>query len=52
LIARLSLSVAPLVKMISRGSGAPIAAASFSRAISTAASARHPKTWLRLAAFP
>ena len=36
------LSVAPLVKTISLGSAAPIAAASCSRASSTAASARHP----------
>ena len=40
--ARLSLSVAPLVKTISRGSRAPIAAAIRSRASSTAASARQP----------
>ena len=40
--ARLSLSVAPLVNTISRGSRAPIAAATSSRACSTAASARQP----------
>jgi hypothetical protein len=48
----LSLSVAPLVKTISAGSAAPTARASVARAASTAASARQPKTWVRLAAFP
>jgi hypothetical protein len=51
LIARLSDSVAPLVKTISFGS-ALISFAICFRALSTASSAAHPKAWLRLAAFP
>ena len=51
LIARLSDSVAPLVKTISFGS-ALISLAICFRALSTASSAAHPKAWLRLAAFP
>jgi hypothetical protein len=51
LIARLSDSVAPLVKTISFGS-AWISAAICARAASTAFSASHPKEWLRLAALP
>ena len=51
LSARLSDSVAPLVKTISLGS-AWINRASCFRAFSTASSASHPKAWLRLAALP
>ena len=51
LMARLSLSVAPEVKMISLGV-APTSFAMRSRAVSTAASAAQPKEWLRLAALP
>ncbi len=51
LIARLSLSVAPEVKMISFAV-APISFAIRSRDSSTASSATHPKGWLRLAALP
>jgi hypothetical protein len=47
----LSLSVAPLVKTISRGS-AFMPRPTWLRASSTAASASQPKTWLRDAAFP
>jgi hypothetical protein len=50
-IARSSDSVAPLVKTISL-SPAFIAAATWWRASSTAASASQPKTWLRDAALP
>ena len=50
-IARSSDSVAPDVNTISL-SAAFIAAATWCRASSTAASASHPKTWLREAAFP
>jgi hypothetical protein len=49
--ARLSLSVAPEVKIISLAP-APMRLAICSRASSTAFSASHPKAWLRLAAFP
>ena len=52
LSARLSLSVVPLVKTISRGSAAPIARAIRSRASSTAASARQPKACVWLEALP
>src|SRR5438128_1282864 len=51
LMARLSLSVAPEVNMISFAV-APISLAMLSRDCSTAASATHPKAWLRLAALP
>src|ERR1017187_6051414 len=51
LMARLSDSVAPLVKTISRGA-APANSATRFRANSTAFSASHPKPWLRLAALP
>ena len=51
LMARLFDSVAPEVKMISLPL-APIRAATWSRASSTAASAFQPNGWLRLAAFP
>ena len=51
LIARLLLSVAPLVKIISLAL-APMRVAICSRASSTAASASHPNGWLRLAALP
>ena len=50
-IARLLLSVAPLVKTISRGA-ALRAAAIDSRAASTASLAAQPKAWLVLAALP
>ena len=50
-IARLLLSVEPLVKTISLGL-APIAAAIDCRAASTASRACQPKAWLVLAAFP
>ena len=49
--ARLSDSVAPLVKTISLGV-APIRSAICLRAFSTACSASQPKEWLRLAALP
>ena len=49
--ARLLLSVAPLVKMISL-SVAPMSSATCARAFSTAASAVQPNSWLRLAALP
>jgi hypothetical protein len=51
LMARLLLSVAPEVKMISLAV-APISLAICSRAVSTACSASQPKEWLRLAALP
>ena len=51
LSARLSDSVAPLVKTISRGA-APASSATRRRASSTAFSASQPKLWLRLAALP
>ncbi len=51
LIARLSDSVAPLVKTISFAF-APMRSATCLRALSTASSASHPNGWLRLAAFP
>src|SRR5437660_11854553 len=51
LMARLLLSVAPEVKMISL-LVAPISLAMRSRAVSTASSASQPKAWLRLAALP
>ena len=51
LMARLSDSVAPLVKTISLGV-APIRSAICWRAFSTACSASQPKVWLRLAALP
>ena len=51
LIARLSDSVAPLVKKISSGC-APINVATWSRALSTASSAAHPQAWLRLEGSP
>jgi hypothetical protein len=47
----LSLSVAPLVKTISRAS-APSAVAINSRAASTAAFASQPKLWFTLPALP
>src|SRR5256712_9715685 len=50
--ARLIDSVPPDVNTISLGSGAPISAASWLRAVSTAASASHPKGWFRLAGWP
>jgi len=50
-MARLSLSVAPLVKMISFAS-APMSRATCSRAFSTAASAFQPKACEWLAALP
>ncbi len=50
-MARLSDSVAPLVKMISFAR-APISRATCSRPASTASSASQPKPWLRLAALP
>src|SRR3989441_7316954 len=50
--ARLIDSVPPDVKTISFGSRAPISAASWLRAVSTAASASHPKGWFRLAGWP
>ena len=51
LIARLLLSVAPLVQTISLGP-APMRLAACSRASSTPFSAAQPKAWLRLAEFP
>ncbi len=51
LIARLSDSVAPLVKTTSLGF-APMRAASCLRPVSTASSASQPNAWFRLAAFP
>src|ERR1043166_2349087 len=50
--ARLIDSVPPDVNTISFGSRAPISAASWLRAVSTAASASHPKGWFRLAGWP
>src|SRR3989442_7797157 len=50
--ARLIDSVRPDVNTISLGSRAPISAASWLRAVSTAASASHPKGWFRLAGWP
>jgi len=52
LSARLSLSVAPLVKTISLSDDAPMRSAMRCRAISTAFSAAQPNEWLRLAALP
>ena len=49
--ARLLDSVAPLVKTISRGVGVN-QAGDMPRAFSTASSAFHPNSWLRLAALP
>src|SRR6266446_1340481 len=50
--ARLIDSVPPDVNTISFGSRAPISVASWLRAVSTAASASHPKGWFRLAGWP
>src|SRR2546430_15970980 len=50
--ARLIAPVPPDVNTISFGSRAPISAASWLRAVSTAASASHPKGWFRLAGWP
>jgi hypothetical protein len=50
-MARLLDSVAPLVQTISRGS-APISAATWARAFSTASSASQPQAWLRDAGLP
>ncbi len=51
LIARLSASVPPEVKTISRGSTRS-RSATWARAASTAASASQPSRWLRLAGWP
>ncbi len=51
LIARLLLSVAPLVKTISLRS-APSRSATWRRAVSTPSSASQPKAWLRLPGLP